>query len=308
MNLDARDVDLAAGEYERVGRGAALEDVATALLTGTRFGHEGKCPVERQIRPADFICKHAPLRVACCGRSGGSFERHDVGGSVVGVSGPGGDRGLGQLHHVVEGVELLQIGGAKVAEQDSVRRGALGRTVLLTDLAGVDGDPHLLFGVVVVGTDALVIQEGEHLVTVAPQAFDEAFGVGVKPGGGDELVQAPMQLGLAPRVARARQGGACLAQAHRIFEQAGELFAKAPPRAGGGELVDFFEFGEQVEVTLLLGEGFQRVVGTQEIGDEDAGKQRSEHCLDDARAAMRIDQVVALLASRERPQPAGHLS
>jgi hypothetical protein len=49
MNFDARDVDLPTGEYERVCSGAALEDISTALLAGTRFGHEGKCPVKSEI-------------------------------------------------------------------------------------------------------------------------------------------------------------------------------------------------------------------------------------------------------------------
>lgn len=54
------------------------------------------------------------------------FEGREVGGCGVGGSGFGGDCSLGQLHHVLKGVELLQIGGTKVAEQDGVRFGALG--------------------------------------------------------------------------------------------------------------------------------------------------------------------------------------
>ena len=60
------------------------------------------------------------------GRSGSLFEGREVGGCGVGTSRFGDDRGLGQLHHVLEGVELLQIGGTKVAEQDGVRFGASG--------------------------------------------------------------------------------------------------------------------------------------------------------------------------------------
>lgn len=59
-------------------------------------------------------------------RSGSLFEGREVGGCGVGGSGFGGDCSLGQLHHVLKGVELLQIGGTKVAEQDGVRFGALG--------------------------------------------------------------------------------------------------------------------------------------------------------------------------------------
>lgn len=174
----------------------------------------------------------------------------------------------------------------------------------MTDLAGVDGNPHLLLGMVVVGADGLVIEEGEHLVTVATQAFDEAFGVGVGPWGGDELVEAPMQLGLSPRVALGLHGGARLAKADRIFEQPGEFFAEASPRACGGEFIDLFELREQMEIALLFGERIERVVGTPEVGNQDAGKQRAEHRLDDARTAMRIDQIVALVAGGEGPQPA----
>ena len=36
---DSRDVDLPTGEHERVRGGAALEEAATTLLTGTRLGH-----------------------------------------------------------------------------------------------------------------------------------------------------------------------------------------------------------------------------------------------------------------------------
>jgi hypothetical protein len=60
IDCDSRDVDLPTGEYERVGGGAALEDAATTLLTGTRLGHEGKCPIKGGGVAADFI-RGSPL-------------------------------------------------------------------------------------------------------------------------------------------------------------------------------------------------------------------------------------------------------
>lgn len=45
--------------------------------------------------------------------------------------------------------------------------GAFCAAVLLADFAGVHGDPHLLPGMVVIRADAVVIEEGEHLVAVA---------------------------------------------------------------------------------------------------------------------------------------------
>ena len=98
---------------------------------------------------------------------------------------------------------------------------------------------------VVIRTDPQVIEEGGHLVTVATQAFDEAFGVGVNPRDGNEPIQAPMQFSLAPFVAQRIEGVPQLAQAHGILEQACQFFTEASPRAGGGELVDLEQFGEQ---------------------------------------------------------------
>ena len=66
------------------------------------------------------------MRRRQAGRSGSLFEGREDCGCGVGGSWFGDDRSLGQLHHVVEGVELLQIGATKVAEQDGVRFGALG--------------------------------------------------------------------------------------------------------------------------------------------------------------------------------------
>ena len=71
--------------------------------------------------------------------------------------------------------------------------GAVRRAALLTDLAGEDGRAHLLFGVVVVGTDLVVVEEGEHLVAMAPQAFEEALGIGVVERGVDERIEALMK-------------------------------------------------------------------------------------------------------------------
>jgi hypothetical protein len=49
-----------------------------------------------------------------------------------------------------------------------------------------------LFGVVVVGTDLVVVEESEHLLAMAPQAFEEALGIGVVAGGVDECIKALM--------------------------------------------------------------------------------------------------------------------
>lgn len=70
-----------------------------------------------------------------------------------------------------------------------------------------------------------------------------------------------MQCRLASFVAQRIEGVPPLAQAHRVLEQAGQLFAKASPRVSGGEFVDFDQFGEQVKIAFLFGEGLDRVVG-----------------------------------------------
>src|ERR1019366_5627858 len=92
------------------------------------------------------------------------------------------------------------------------------------------------------------------------------------------------------------QGVSRLAQAHGILEQAAKFFPKAPPRASGGELVDFDQFGEQVKVAFLFGESLDRVVGAPEVGNQYAREERAEHARDDRGAAMRIDEVVAGMA------------
>ena len=43
-----------------------------------------------------------------------------------------------------------------------------------------------MFGVVVVGADLVLVEEGEHLPAMAPQAFKEALGMGVVRRGVDE--------------------------------------------------------------------------------------------------------------------------
>ena len=43
IDLDAPDIDLLAGEYERVSGRAALEVAGTTLLTGARLRHDGEC-------------------------------------------------------------------------------------------------------------------------------------------------------------------------------------------------------------------------------------------------------------------------
>lgn len=108
------------------------------------------------------------------------------------MSGPTRKGGLGPLHDGVEGIEFLQVRGAKETEENGVSVSAWNRAALLADFAGVHGDPHLLLGMVVIRTDARVIEEGQHLMTVATQPFDETLGVGISPREGDELVQTPM--------------------------------------------------------------------------------------------------------------------
>lgn len=51
INLDASDIDLLAGEYERESDRAALEVAGTTLLTGARLGHGGACPVRGWMPP-----------------------------------------------------------------------------------------------------------------------------------------------------------------------------------------------------------------------------------------------------------------
>ncbi len=140
-----------------------------------------------------------------------------------------------ELHHVHDGVELLQLGGAEETEEDGLGFGSEGRAVLLANLTGVDCHAHLLLGVAVVGADFGVIEEGEHLEAMAAQTLHEAFSVAVRPGGGDELSEPSMELGLAPRVALGGEFSASLTETHGIAQQAGEFFAEAPPRGSGGE-------------------------------------------------------------------------
>jgi hypothetical protein len=45
INLDASDIDLLAGEYERESGRSALEVAGTTLLTGARLRHDAECPV-----------------------------------------------------------------------------------------------------------------------------------------------------------------------------------------------------------------------------------------------------------------------
>ena len=45
IDLDASDIDLLAGEYERVSGRAGLEVAGTTLWTGARLRHDGECPV-----------------------------------------------------------------------------------------------------------------------------------------------------------------------------------------------------------------------------------------------------------------------
>ena len=186
MNFDARDVDLPTREQEGVGGGAALEINATAVLAGPGLGHGGSVAHERRL------CRDFWRALAGCGTrtrnpdSGGFFYGREGGGR--GVSGPGRKGGLGPLHDGVEGIAFLQVRGAKETEENGVRVSAWDRAALLADFAGVHGDPHLLLGMVVIRTDARVIEEGQHLMTVATQPFDETLGVGISPREGDELI------------------------------------------------------------------------------------------------------------------------
>ena len=45
IDLDACDIDLLAGEYERVSGRAALEVAGATLLTGARLRHGAECRV-----------------------------------------------------------------------------------------------------------------------------------------------------------------------------------------------------------------------------------------------------------------------
>ena len=120
--------------------------------------------------------------------------------------------------------------------------GAVRGAVLLTDLAGEDGRAHLLFGVVVVGTDLVVVEKGEHLLAMAPQAFEEALGIGVVEGGVDERIEALMKFRFAAGVGLGiPQVVASFPEAYRVLEQTGEGLAEAFPRGAAVVLVDFDE-------------------------------------------------------------------
>jgi hypothetical protein len=60
-----------------------------------------------------------------------------------------------------------------------------------------------------------------------------------------------------------------------------------------------------MKVAALFGQGLDGVIGTQEVGDQDAGEQGTEDLLDDPRPAMSVDKVVAILFCGERPEPEG---
>src|ERR1039457_6125452 len=61
-----------------------------------------------------------------------------------------------------------------------------------------------------------------------------------------------------PTSARGFQGVSRFAQAHGIFEQAGEFFSEPAPAARRSELVDLDQFGKQMEGAFLLGERVDR--------------------------------------------------
>ena len=75
INLDACDIDLSAGEYERVSGRAALEVAGATPLTGVRLGRGGACPVRGWIA----LVILAEVRRRQAGRSGGLAEGREVG-------------------------------------------------------------------------------------------------------------------------------------------------------------------------------------------------------------------------------------
>lgn len=88
-----------------------------------------------------------PIIPAVGARSSGFLQRHRLGGCARLFCGEGA---AGELHHVIDGIEFLQLGGAEVAEEDGVGFGPEQGSVLLADLTGMDSHTHLLLGMVVV--------------------------------------------------------------------------------------------------------------------------------------------------------------
>jgi hypothetical protein len=124
----------------------------------------------------------------------------------------------------------------------------------------MNGHAHLLLGMVVVGADLEVIQEGQQFMAVAAQALDKPLGIPVRPGCGDELIEPSMELRLAPFIALGRELPAPLSEPDGIAQQTSEFFAEAPPRGACGALIDLEELGKEMEITLLLSEGIEGVV------------------------------------------------
>ena len=224
---------------------------------------------------------------------------------MVGAGGFGCEGRLGQREHMLDGVESLELGGAKQAHQDGVGLGAVLGAILLTDLAGEDSGAHLLFGVVVVGADLGVVEEGEHLLAMAPKAFDESLGIGIGEDGIDDLIEACMQFRFAAGVGLWVEWMAPLPEPYGVFEETGERPSEALPLCGGVALVDFDELGEEMEEAFLFGQRLNRVVGAPEVGDKDAGEEEAEYLFDDDGTAVAIDEVVAILLGGERPEPEG---
>jgi hypothetical protein len=110
-DVEALDVDLSTREHEGVGGGCALEVAATTVLAGTGLWHGGECG-------AEALRVHLFWRARVSGGqadSSGFVDRFGAAESVLREEGA-----AGELHHMVDGVELLQLGGAKVAEEDGV--------------------------------------------------------------------------------------------------------------------------------------------------------------------------------------------
>lgn len=298
MNFDAFDVDLSNSDGERVSGGAALEVAAAALLAGSGLGHREKVWRGRVVSTSGF-CSRGIARGLV---SGGLVQRHRFSGRGF----PRGKSLARELHHVVEGVEFLQLSGAEVTERDGVGLGPDQGAVLLTDFSGMHGHAHLLLGMVSVGANVEVIDEGQHLGAMTAQPFGRPLGVTVRPGGGDELIEPSMEAVVAPFLTVRRHSLTALPETTGIAQQTSELFAEASPGRPSSELVHLHEFGKEVKVALLLGECFEGVVGAPEVGNEDAGEHRSEDGLDRHGAAYSVDQVVAALARGEGPQPVGN--
>lgn len=69
--------------------------------------------------------------------------------------------------------------------------GPLQRAVPLADFARVHGGAHLLLGMVVMRAHPLMVEKREQLAPVASQAFDQASGIGIVEGSGnDDFVKA----------------------------------------------------------------------------------------------------------------------